>query len=179
MVIRNLIALTHKSKRQLYRDNLCLFHAMQLGLRERDDINKKASQLFKTYYGVKANVAKYKGFKTNKLYKFEKMFSVNVNVFTLKDKNNKEPNDTTPFVASIVRESTNTHTSTMNCSLWKNHFSYITNVSKYARRFKCDVCDKIFETIYKLKRHKKQSVDLLRMYFLVVYINHQIQYLIF
>ena len=39
--------------------------------------------------------------------------------------------------------------------MYRNHFSYITNFKTYAKRFQCDMCDRIFDRTCDLNRHTK------------------------
>ena len=43
----------------------------------------------------------------------------------------------------------------MYMNLYKNHFSYINNFEKYAKRYQCHNCDRTFNHTGNLKRHIK------------------------
>ncbi len=53
----------------------------------------------------------------------------------------------------MLRESATSYPEDLNCSLWRNHYSYIKNLSVYANKYPCKKCGKIFPTICRLFRH--------------------------
>ena len=53
----------------------------------------------------------------------------------------------------------------MHLNLFENHFSFIKNFSKYAKKYTCDICKRIFKEIWNLKRHtKKCSTEIQEIY---------------
>ncbi len=87
------VPLTHKPRssrngvRVKYTDNLCLFRCLVLARNHLvKSIDKKAKQFFYELYGRDAKIYTYKGIKFDELSKVERIFSVNINVFTLKQK---------------------------------------------------------------------------------------------
>ncbi len=162
---RSLITLTHDVNTVQYKDNLCLFRCYALlkghEITNPRDFDKNVVKYFREYQktqGKNIDVSKYKGFKLDELYLFERHFKVRVNVFaldsiTINETMGKET------VASIVRESCAPHKDEINCSLWENHFSYITALNLYCKKYPCSRCDKIFKSIYTLKRHRKTECN--------------------
>ena len=46
---------------------------------------------------------------------------------------------------------------TMHLNLFENHFSYIKHFSKYAKKYICETCRRVFNKSCHLKRHAKTS----------------------
>ncbi len=145
-----------KLKKGKYTDNLCFFRCLALARKGTlANVDKKAKQFFFYFYGEDAKILDYKGITFDELSKIERIFSINVNVFELKqNKKDKTDIDCEP-IANLLRESACTYPEDLNCSLWKNHYSFITNISLYCKKYPCQKCGKIFQKIYKLKRHIK------------------------
>ena len=142
------IPLTHTSgyNPKLQEDHLCLFRALAHARHAHDDlVDAHAVRYFLEYYGAKKRVRGYKGFDLLDLHLFEDKFDVNVNVFELKLVTDPETKAEVQ-VAETVRESVGKKSTTMNCNLYANHFSYITSISEYCRRYLCKKCTKFFKT---------------------------------
>ena len=56
------------------------------------------------------------------------------------------------MVLSHVYETMSQNSSIMYLNVYNNHYSYITNFSKFATKFQCEKCSKIFKKIWHLKR---------------------------
>ena len=60
---------------------------------------------------------------------------------------------------TCVYETMSQNSSKMYLNVYHNHYSYITNFSKYAKKFQCEKCSKIFKKIWHLKRHTSQCYE--------------------
>ncbi len=162
---RSLITLTHNTNTMQYKDNLCLFRCLAL-LRGHEitnprEFDQNVVKYFREYqkdHDQNTDVSKYRGFRLDELYLFERHFKVRVNVFAL-DRITIDDLPEQETVASIVRESCAPHKDEINCSLWKKHFSYITALSLYCKKYPCSRCSKIFKSSYTLKRHRKTECN--------------------
>ena len=80
---------------------------------------------------------------------FEQCFKVNVNVFELEENGNAYP-----IVKSAER-----FQNTMYLNHFENHLSYIQNFQTYARKFQCQLCSRLFDTHFQLKRHENRCEE--------------------
>ena len=75
----------------------------------------------------------------------ETCFSTAINVYNLKEDKSVE-------VIYLSRLSFPGQ-KTMHLNLYKNHFSYISKISSYAKKYQCNMCDRIFDRADSLKAH--------------------------
>ena len=168
-----IVALTHRPQPNgaltptcpMYKDHLCLFRCLVLCYKVDRlplvSLDAHAHFYFTLYYKNSVSVTEYKGFPLEDLHHFERVFKVNVNVFTLKA--TVDPITGTPVnICEILRESTSVHTRTMNCNLYQNHFSFIKSLALYCRRYICEKCGKLFKTHQEHKEHKRTACDIVR-----------------
>jgi len=79
----------------------------------------------------------------------EDLFQVNIIVYSL------EPLDQSKTVAHPVVHSLNKYDNMLYLNLYKNHFSYIKDMKKYAKSYACSRCGKYWKHVGKLHRHEK------------------------
>lgn len=162
---RSIISLTHrcvnktiKSKKRLYTDNMCVWRclvlALGLKLKCPTDIDAYATLYYRLYYGADADPIRYPGFPLSDLHKMERLFNININVFTLKIVDDEDTGDSREE-CEIIRESSGIYKRTMNCNLYKDHFSYIVNLPLFSRRYVCSKCRRLFGTFTAHKRHRQ------------------------
>ena len=58
------------------------------------------------------------------------------------------------IVARLVQRSLDRYESTMYLNKYNNHFSYISNIDKYAKSFACKKCNKLWKSGWQLTRHE-------------------------
>ena len=82
---------------------------------------------------------------------YEKLFNINVNVFSLSEDNKGE----------IVYRSECDHKDEINLNMYvvddtfEAHFSYIKDITKYAANYACDKCQRMFNTLKQMTRHMR------------------------
>ena len=74
----------------------------------------------------------------------EVYFKVSINVYSLQQ-------DASAKALYLSKLSYNT----MHLNLFENHFSYIKHFSKYAKKYICEICRRVFNRSCHLKRHAK------------------------
>ena len=139
-----------------YKDFLCAFRC--IAYHKRINLYKISTQKFELYtlrmfkkwrtFMFKKccehiQAYNFRGISTNDLKLFEECFSVSINVFEKKDKD----------IVIPIYKSLNNYSDRMCLNIYKNHLSYITNFKCYAKKFKCNSCDKLFSTLWHLTRH--------------------------
>ena len=164
----------NSSSKKPYRDNLCFFRCLALHKgHHRMALETAAKSSFRQY--TKECISDFKGVPFSKLNDLEQLFEVNVVVYELaevkiEDECNSEneseieddssetqsnsPESSSVEVAGrIVRRSLDRYQSTMYLNLYENHFSYITDMDKYAKSYMCQKCQKLWKTSKQLNRH--------------------------
>ena len=73
----------------------------------------------------------------------EKCFNIKIVIYNLNSNG----------TVSHLYETMSQNSSIMYLNVYNNHYSYVTNFSKFAKKFQCEKCSKIFKKIWHLKRH--------------------------
>ena len=76
----------------------------------------------------------------------EECFKVNVNVYELQSNETVKP----VYISSGVYEDD------VYLNVYKNHLSYVKDFKKYAKKFTCVFCQKMFKRVFDWRRHMKQ-----------------------
>jgi len=114
---------------------------------KKDAFIKKMKELLIKYYG-KYNT-NYNGFDyINELTNFEKTFEFGINIV----KYNKDNS------ISYIHKSSHIDKQQKYNNLCNNHFSYITNINKLAKLYKCDKCGSTFRDNNNFKIHENSNI---------------------
>ena len=109
--------------------------------------------------------------KLTELHNLERLFQVNLFVHSLEttkpdgedgvDNMTKESEDSTPEIAvQLIHSSFCHHSSTLYLNLYKNHFSYIQDMKKYAKSYCCSRCGTYWKDGFKLNRQLSKPARL-------------------
>ena len=120
-------------------------------------------------------ISEFKGVPFSKLNDLEQLFKVNVVVYELAEvkiegecnseneseieddsseiQSNSSESSSVEVAARVVRRSLDRYPSTMYLNLYENHFSYITDIERYAKSYMCQKCQKLWKTSKQLNRH--------------------------
>ena len=134
-----------------YEDNLCSFRCLAL---HNGCHTKNLERDTKHYY------EKYRGVKLGELDELEKLYEVNIKVYSLAptqshgedDEVNEERAD---IAATPVRRSHRKYPSTLYLNLYENHFSYIKDLTRYSKSFCCSSCGKYWKRASDLWQHEQ------------------------
>ncbi len=165
---KHLLNMTMSKKcRYELADNLCFFRCLlmhQLKLSNPNKVVKNSMrlayrnemsrtlELASSFYKRDITSDNFKGVKMSEIYQLELHFKVNINIFQCEYmKHNTEKT----IIARTIYEAKGDFDSTLNLNECNNHFSYITNLKKYAKCYWCQKCDKAFVQAYECKRHEK------------------------
>jgi len=116
-------------------------------------------------YSAQYPDSRFKGVKLEELTDLEKLFNINIVVYSLEphhstqeDDDDDDENSEQPIegdvVAHIVRRSHQHYPETMYLNLYKDHFSFIKNVNCYSKSYQCSRCLKYWKHAGKLHRHE-------------------------
>jgi hypothetical protein len=157
-----------------YADNLCIFRCLAyfLGERSIEQFIKLSYQKWRLYMlrennkKLSPHSKKFPGIQIPELFYFEKCFQVNVNVFSLNS-------DKTAHL--IYRSTRNESVSGkyMMLNLNKNHLSYITNFSGYAKKYSCPFCSKLFSSHQQVYKHLEKCSNGCKYIYPSGYYKHQ------
>ena len=137
-----------------FDDNKCFFRA--LALHEQASIHalKCHTEQLKRSLERHTNKLFDAGVNITDLPALEVYFKVAINVFSLQ-----------PDGSAKLLYLSKLDYKVMYLNLFENHFSFIKNFSKYAKKYTCDICKRIFNKICNLKRHtKKCSTEIQEIY---------------
>ncbi len=129
-----------------YTDNLCAFRCLCLHKYGSVD-HTKIFDLFRQWNALEDPEC-FEGIYFSDLLNFEQCFEVNVHVYELGEDG----------VAHPIFKSPDRYDETMYVNNFSNHLSYITDFRKYAKKYRCILCDKLFDHIGHFKHHAKMSI---------------------
>ena len=101
-----------------------------------------------------SNQSRFKGVTLQELDTLEKLYEVNIMVYSLEMGDEQEEENPQPF-ATLVRRSHHHYPTTMNLNLYKDHFSYIKNFARYSKSYKCTRCGKLSKVAAMCQRHEQ------------------------
>jgi hypothetical protein len=125
-------------------DNLCFFacYVIHSGAATNRCINK-AKQIYEQFYG-ESYTSDYPGFDyVNELEEFEDQFNISVIILSINE----------DLSADTIRTKDESKTTKMYLNLYLNHFSYIRDVTKALKSYRCSICIKQFRDNFNLARH--------------------------
>ena len=109
-------------------------------------------------YDLPPDVMSFPGMANSELDKFEQLFKVNTNVYTV----HPGPADDLPGECELIRRSLELYDDTMNVNMYKNHVGYITDLKLYSKSYMCSNCKKMWKSSWSMKRHAQTCKDKFR-----------------
>ena len=95
----------------------------------------------------------------SELNKLEKLYDVNIQVYSLAPTHNhgeEDDQENAPDIAAtLCRRSHRDYDSTLYLNLYENHFSYIKDLARCSKSFSCSCCSKYWKKSSTLNRHEK------------------------
>ena len=127
-----------------YQDHLCFFRCLALYQGARvTALEMKTKELFQQYLTeTRLSEADFKGISLNELEEASQIFDIGIFVFT------QSESGITENLFRTLKED-----NIMYLNLYGDHFSYIKNLCKFSRSFRCGQCNKVFPTAYRQRRH--------------------------
>ena len=137
-----------------YNDNLCIFRCLMLHKhKQKRDNEKEVRRAFELWTDGKVQKSDFKGVKMNEIPKFEKLFEINVNIYSLSEDDK----------ATILYKSSGLYDDTLFLDKYLNHVSYINNFKAYASKFSCRKCNRYFNRVDNCVRHELICDDSARL----------------
>ena len=166
--IMSFSSFTKYNKSFKHKDNFCAFRSLccsrnQL-LYETDYVlfEVQTLQLFEEWVTYSKNVLKktinrkrYKGISLEDIPHFEDCFRVNLQLFEKIDKDTILP----------VYKSMQHYSENVCMNIYKKHLSLILDFKAYAKKFKCGMCNKMFDRHFSWVRHQKSCENVSKILF--------------
>ena len=135
-----------------YNDNLCMFRALMFHKHKSNNV-ERAVELAYLQWNSDNPKKEFTGVKLEEIPKFEEVFAVNVNIYSL-DENHK---------ATVIYKSAGLYEDTLYLDKYLNHVSYINNFKAYANKFTCRKCKRYFDQSNNCNRHELTCDDSARL----------------
>ena len=142
-----------------YNDHLCAFRCLAYTTGGYKTIEKRTKHYYNMWKQFQQelgntdlpnNARRFKGIYLNQLPEFEQCFRVRICVYSM----NEDKSCMRRYQTSLLSDETDVEFS-MNLNLYENHFSIISNFSRYARKFSCRFCRRTSRSVSNLIRHEK------------------------
>ena len=131
-----------------YEDKLCFFRCLQNHFKDKE--TKSLLQYlnqwrrFNSYSEILSNsIKKFEGFTIDQMSRLQQCFNLKINIVSMNYSGS----------VNVIYESLFESENIMCLNNYQDHLSYITNYSKFARKFQCEKCSKMFKRQWSLKRH--------------------------
>ena len=135
------------------KTNLCFFKCLAYNYKQQHDawyyLSKWIKYKFPNKEVTSDMLLNFKGVYPKEFYLLEKCFDISIKIYT------KNRSGT----ISKVYDSDYQGSGVMFLNLYNQHFGFITNFIRYASKFECLKCSKIFPKEWRLKRHSKECFD--------------------
>ena len=131
----------NRTTKRPYEDKLCFFRN-----KETKSLLQDLNQWRRdnNYSEILSNsIKKFEGVTIEEMSTLEQCFNLKVNTVSMNSSGS----------VNVIYESLFESENVMYLNNYQNHLSYITNYSKFASKFQCEKCSKMFKRQWDLKRH--------------------------
>ena len=145
-----------------YEHNLCFFRCLALhnGCHTKN-LERDTKYYYQQYRDPGLSKRKFHVVKISELDELEKLYEVNIQVYSLAPTHNHRQEDeddqenTPEIAATLLRRSHRHFSSALYLNLYENHFSYIKYLARYSKSFCCSRWGKYWKKSSRLNRHEK------------------------
>ena len=124
---------------------------------------------FNQYSYIPGNsIKKFEGVTIKEMSHLEKCFNLKIDIVSMNSSSS----------VNVMYKSLYESENIMYLDNYQNHLSYITNYSKFANKFQCEKCNKMFKRQWDLKRHYINCYERVKYIFLEVFAEMLKLYLI-
>ena len=150
---KSLTCFVNNKKGIPFNDNLCMFRSLMFHKYKSYDIEQQVKEALEQWTHGTISKKDFSGVKLEELPKFEEVFAINVNIYSL-DENDK---------ATAIYKSAGLYEDTLYLDKYLNHVSYISNFKAYANKFSCRKCQQFFDRSNNCNRHELICDDSARL----------------
>ena len=131
-------------KGKTYQDNLCFFRCVALFRGARvTALEMRTRELFQQYLAeAHLPASDFEGISLNELEEASRIFDIGIFVFSLSE------SGITENLFRTLKED-----NVMYINLHHTHFSFIKDLNKFSRCYRCEKCNKLFPTHFRQRRH--------------------------
>ena len=142
-----------------YEDNLCFFRCLALhnGCHTKN-LERDTKHYYQQYRDAGLSKKKFHGVKLSELDQLEKVYEVNIQVYSLNSSTEEEDDNEEnrpDIAATLIHRSHRKYESTLYLNLYENHFSYIKDLARYSKSYCCSRCGKYWKRASNLRQHEK------------------------
>ena len=124
-------------------DNLCAFRCLAYHKKGDRFQEQEVKRLYRQWLAFTKHSETFQGINLDELPEWEECFNINIMVYSLLEEKK---------AVSIYR-SMKLYSDTMYLNLYDRHFSYISNIESYCKRFKCSFCGQLFSKASAQQQH--------------------------
>ena len=136
-----------------FNDNLCMFRSLMFHKHRNYNIEQQVKEALEQWTHGTILKKDFNGVKIEELPRFEEVFNINVNIYSL-DEGDK---------AIVIYKSPGLYKDTLYLDKYLNHVSYINNFKAYANKFTCRKCKRFFERSDLCNKHELVCDDSARL----------------
>ena len=140
-----------------YEDNMCFFRCLRVHCNNEKTVN----ELFNTWRdfnkrpSVPPGYKDFHGVTIDDMTLLEDCFNVKIKVYSI----NEDAN------VNVIFDSISSNSNVVYLNVYHNHLSYITNYTKFIKKFQCLKCSKLFKREWNMKRHNKNCFERTKLIF--------------
>ena len=145
---------------KLFNDHLCYFRclARHEGC-ELKHLERKTKDLAAKYFKTLREPEKFAGVTLTEIHSLDRLFQVHTFVYSLEREVRKD--GTTKDTVILIHRPTKVLTKAesegaLKLNLFNGHFSFIKDMKKFSKCFKCEKCGQSFKKSFKLERHERK-----------------------
>ena len=146
---QNVNCLTYEqNSKKPYKDNLCLFRAVDLHSFGNERLDEETSKIFNRFLNNcgEADPSKFQGVHVIDIPKVEEMLQLNIFLYDI-DFVDVE------LIGEIARRSIQKFQKSVKLLRYNNHICYVSDMNSFFKSFRCSTCDTIFSKTGNLERH--------------------------
>ena len=124
-----------------YTDKLCFFRCLKYHKKNKKKV-KEYLDIWKQYKSIPPGTT-FQGVTLDQIEDLEQCYSIKIIIYSLNENGTISP----------IFNSLNKYIDKMFLNLSGNHLSYITNFNKFAKKFQCSKCSKLFRREWNMRQH--------------------------
>ena len=132
-----------------YNDNLCLFRAIAIHLIGSVDVEPNATEIFHSFVTASGcDPESFTGVSFDQIPIIEELIKQNIFMYDF-------DNEDVEIIGDLVRRSVERYDENIKLLRYNNHISYVNDINKFFKKFRCPSCDVFFNHSGHFNRHLK------------------------
>ena len=132
---------------------MCFFRCLRVHCNNEKTVN----ELFNTWrdFNVPPGYKDFHGVSLEDMSLLEECFNVKIKVYSINE----------DAAVNVIFDSISSNSNVIYLNVYHNHLSYITNYTKFIKKFQCLKCSKLFKREWDMKRHNKNCFERTKLFF--------------